>query len=144
MLRIIVLILFSQSIFAQSNHEKAIIELEKSRFEALVKKDYSFLNAIFSDKLIYNHADGKIDSKNSFLEGLKSGKRTYKSINLDTLTVRFFEKTAILNGDVNFVRLNNKQEEIKQKLRYTAVYCQIKRQWQMVSWHSSDITNITK
>jgi hypothetical protein len=141
MLKIIVLILFSQSIFAQSKIEKAIIELEKNRFEALVKKDYTVLNVIFSDKLIYNHSDGKIDSKESFLEGLKSGKRNYKSIDLDTSTVRIFEKTAILNGDVNFVRINNKQQETRQKLRYTAVYVQTKRQWQLVSWHSTDITN---
>jgi hypothetical protein len=140
MLRIIVLLLLSYAISAQSKKEKRIVEIENKRFEALVKKDYVFLDKVFSDRLIYNHADGKIDNKKSFLEGLKDGRRTYKSIQLDTISAQVFKKTVILRGDVNFVRLNKKQEETSQKLRYSAVYIRQKQTWQLVSWHSTDLT----
>lgn len=141
MLKIAILTLFYFSIFAQSKIEKEVIEIEKKRFEALVKKDYDFLDKVFSEKLIYNHADGKIDNKNSFIEGLKDNRRTYKSIVLDTISVQIFDKTAILRGDVNFIRINKKQEETHQKLRYSSVYIRQKQSWKMVSWHSTDITN---
>jgi hypothetical protein len=106
----------------------------------LVKKDYVFLDEVFSEQLIYNHADGKIDDKQSFLQGLKDGRRTYKNINLDTISCKIFNKTVILRGDVNFIRINRNQEENRQKLRYSAVYIHQKNKWKMVSWHSTDIT----
>ncbi|MCU0323653.1 MAG: nuclear transport factor 2 family protein [Spirosomaceae bacterium] len=140
MLKIIVLFLFSWQIFAQSKIEKEVIEIEKKRFDALVNKDYVFLERVFSEQLIYNHADGKIDNKQSFLQGLKDGRRTYKSIGLDTISVQQFDKTAIIRGDVNFLRINKNQQQIAQKLRYSAVYVLQKKEWRMVSWHSTDIT----
>jgi ketosteroid isomerase-like protein len=134
-------LLISIQVFAQSKAEKMLISLENSRFEALIKKDYEALDQIFSDRLIYNHADGKMDTKTSFIEGLKNGSRTYKNIVLDTLQVRVFDQTAILNGDAIFFRINKKGEQTQQKLRYTCVYVRNRKKWQMVSWHSTDLTN---
>lgn len=137
---IVVFLLICSQVFAQLKTEKTIVALEKSRFEALVKKDYGALDALFSDQLVYVHADGKIDTKPTFVAGLKNGTRTYKSITLDTLKVRVFRKAAVLNGDVVFCRINKKGEQVQQKLRYTALYVKEFRDWQMVSWHSTDMT----
>jgi hypothetical protein len=44
------------------------------RIKAFLDKDYVALASIFSDKLVYHHASGKVDSKESYLEPFRSGK----------------------------------------------------------------------
>ena len=52
-----------------------LVALENSRYRAMVRVDIDRLDTLLDDDLIFTHASGKIDSKRTFLESLRSGKQ---------------------------------------------------------------------
>ena len=105
----IILLATSQVTFAQSKFEKkqatakAEVEaLERQRFTAQVGKNFDVLGKIFADDLIYTHSNGKIDSKETYINSIKEGKSVYDKIDVEELRIRPYndQKSAVVNGTI--------------------------------------------
>lgn len=121
--------------FAQTALQNSISALEMKRFTAMTQKDTVFLKKILSDGLVYTHSNALVESKQSFLESIKTGKIIYKSMESEEMKVRILDKTAIINGVVKVSgSLNDKEFTIR--LRYTDVYHKNKGGWQLENWQS--------
>jgi len=131
------IVLFSGTyIFAQSPVENSISDLEMKRFTAMTQKDTVFLKKVLSDGLVYTHSNGLVESKNDFLNSIKTGKIVYKSMESEEMKVRILDKTAIIiNGIVKVTGLLN-EKEFTLRLRYTDVYHKNKKDWQLETWQS--------
>jgi ketosteroid isomerase-like protein len=73
-------------------------ETEKAWGEAMVRGDLAALERIFAPRLIYAHATGIIQSKQGFLESLRSGKRKYESLTFEKITVVEYGKSAVTHS----------------------------------------------
>lgn len=114
-----------------------MLETEKRRFAAQVTKDYAVLDRIIADDLYYIHSNGNIDTKASFIGGMKEGKRSYEGIVIDTINVRIYHRnTAVINGECTYLRTSADGQPDNLRLRYTDVYIRRGKDWQMVSWQS--------
>lgn len=119
-----------------------ILQTENERYAAMVKPDYAVLEKLIADNAVYSHSTGNVQSKQQFIDSLKTGKMRYRSITPTTPLIRFYGDLAIVNGVGGFeVTLNG--VELSSRLVYTAVY-NLKtdangRFWQLVSWHSSAV-----
>lgn len=119
-----------------------ILQVESERYAAMVKPDYDVLEKVIADNAIYSHSTGNVQSKQQFIDSLKTGKMRYRSITPTMPIIRFYGDIAIVNGVGGFeVTLNNVEESAR--LVYTAIY-NLKtdadgRSWQLVSWHSSAV-----
>lgn len=60
--------------------EDQIRNMEKQWALAVVKKDPSALDRVLSDKLIYAHSSGIIESKEQYINRLKGGAQRYDTI----------------------------------------------------------------
>jgi ketosteroid isomerase-like protein len=128
--------LFWYSILSASAQPAArdeVIRTEKERFAAMVRKDIPALEKLLSDDLYYIHSNGSVDTKESFINSIKTGERYYDNIEIEDILVRIYGNTGIINGVCTYYRT----DASNLKLRYTNVYVKDKRAgWQMVSWQS--------
>lgn len=121
---------------AQSNMEAAVLDIEKSRFDAMVRKNFDKLERLIGDDLYYVHSDGSVDTKESFINGIKAGSRNYDDITIDKVNIRIYGNTAIINGECTYHRKNQDGSPNNTQLRYTNVYVKQNGRWQMVTWQS--------
>ncbi|WP_077919229.1 nuclear transport factor 2 family protein [Spirosoma sp. 209] len=139
-LLIFCLLLTAPLVQAQSNAtEKAVLDAEKRRFDAQVSKDYSALNQLLADDLVYTHSNGNTDGKESYIQSIRDGKSNYAAIDPQEQKVRVYGNTAIING-VCLIKMNNNNTPTDLKLRYTDMYVKKGGQWQMVAWQSLRLT----
>ncbi len=116
--------------------ETEVLNAEKARFAAQVKKDYPALDKLIGDDLYYQHSNGDLDTKASFIQGIKDGKRNYDDIKIEESKVRLYENTAIINAVCMYYRKDKDGTPNNLHLRYTDVWVKRKGGWQMVTWQS--------
>ena len=127
--------------YAQTSaDEKAVLEVEKQRFDAQVTRNYAVLEKVLGDNLIYNHSTGLQDTKQSYIQSLKDGKQSYEAIDIQEQKVHLYGNTAVISG-ICLVKATNNGQTINSKLRYTDVYVKKGQQWQMVAWQSLKLPN---
>lgn len=130
--------------FAQTVKDKAaakeVEQLERQRFEAQVKKDYTFLEKAFADDLVYTHGNGKQNGKTDYIQSIRDGKSQYEKIEVEALNVRGYNdgKTAVVNGTIT-ITLPPTAEANPNLAHLKYVVTQIKdpkKGWQVVLWQS--------
>jgi ketosteroid isomerase-like protein len=144
----IALLATSQLTFAQTMSKgekkqataKAEVEaLERQRFAAQVSKDFDFLGKVFADDLIYTHSNGKVDSKETYINSIKGGKSVYDKIEVEELKIRPYndQKSAVVNGQIFITQPTADGKQTVVHLRYAVVYVKTKAKgWQLVMWQS--------
>ena len=122
-----------------SKDKDAVIAAEKARFAAQVTKDYSALDQLFGDELFYQHSNGDVDNKMSFIQSIRAGKRSYDAISLDSSSVRIYGNTAIVNGICSYTQRFSDGQPNNSQLRYSDVWVKRSRRWQLVNWQAHKI-----
>ena len=113
-------------------------EVDQSRFRAMVANDLETLAAVLADNLVYIHSDGKVDSKEEFLQLLRGGSLRYRSIEPTEVRVRTDGNMAVVTGRAKMaVTTGGSDRDFE--IRYTAVYRARSDHWQLVSWQSTRI-----
>jgi hypothetical protein len=93
--------------------------------------------AMLSPTLTYTHSSAALDTKEKFVETLRSGQLVYKSLKHSDMQVRFpTPDVAIVNGlsEVQFV---SGGQPAQTSLRFTIVYVRKNGVWLMEAWHSA-------
>ncbi len=122
-------------------NEQAVLDAERTRFAAMVAKDFAILDHVIHEDLYYIHSNGSVDTKQSFINALKDGKRFYDDITIDESQVRTYGKVGIINAKCTYHRTSRKGQKNNLRLHYTSVYAKEKGRWQHVSWQSFKITD---
>ena len=111
---------------------------EQMRQVAQTTNDFDTLEKIFSPDLIYVHSSSVVDSKQSYIESMRSGAVVYKVMRHSDVVVRTFGCIAILTGNGNYdVRVNGK--DVNVVLRFHSVWKKTDGELKYVSWQSTRI-----
>ena len=86
--------------------------------------------------MTYVHSSAKLETRQEFLDLIKSGYYKYKSIAPRDVTVRFYGATAILAGLADIEVVSDGQP-VSPKLRFTEVWVKGAAGWQLAAWHST-------
>ncbi|MDA0264135.1 MAG: nuclear transport factor 2 family protein [Chloroflexi bacterium] len=111
-----------------------IIALENRRIEAMVSGDVAALGEILADDLIYTHTTARLDTKESFIDAVKTGRSNYKSVDREDVKVSQYGDTAVVTGHAKFHVGDNKFDA-----RFIDVYAKRNNAWQMVAWQSTRV-----
>jgi Domain of unknown function (DUF4440) len=114
-----------------------VLKREQQRVDSLVRGKLDDLAAMLSPTLTYIHSSATLDTKETFVESLRSGQTVYKSLSHRDVLVRFpTPEVAILNGlsDVDVV-VGGQAQHVP--LRFTIVYVRKNGVWLMEAWHSA-------
>ena len=126
------------TLHAQSKNAEKVLDNETRRFDAMTRADTTTLRLLLADELVYIHSNALKENKQEHLTAIASRKLVYEKMDREVASVRFYGKTALVNGIIK-VRgiLNNSSFEVR--LLYLAVYRKKKGVWQMVNWQSTKL-----
>jgi ketosteroid isomerase-like protein len=114
----------------------AVTAAELARFKAQTAGDLKALDALLGDELVYTHSSAQVDSKASYVESMRSGALTYKTIEPRDIKVSVFGNTAIITAAAHITAVS-KGQPVDNQLRYTDVWVLRNGRWQMVAWQST-------
>lgn len=135
---IILALALTAAVAAQTAAEKQMLKLEQQWVEALTKADTTALERIYHNDLTYTHSSGVVDTKASYLAGLKSGNIKYLSLDRDEIKVSLYGNTALVTCRAE-IKLLNKEQPVSLTVRLLHVYIRQGGRWQMVAHQSTRI-----
>ncbi len=115
---------------------ESVLEAEKMRFRAMVERDFSALDQVIHEDLVYVHSNGSTDTKASFIGAIETGTRSYDNITIEDPKVRVYGDVGILNATCTYHRKAEDGTSNNLSLYYTSVYAWLDGRWQHVSWQS--------
>jgi ketosteroid isomerase-like protein len=116
--------------------EQELMHLEQQRIDAVTRGDLPALERIFADDLLYTHSNARQETKQQFLESVKSGNIKYEAMKHSDLKVQLFGDTAVLRGKSDIKGIANGQS-FAFPIRFITVYVKRNGRWQMTVWQST-------
>jgi ketosteroid isomerase-like protein len=119
-----------------------VLAAEKARVDALDWSDLAALTKIMADDVTYVHASGRVDTKTSYLDAIRSGQLHYFSWRpMAPLQVRVLAggNTAVLNGEYEIRVTDSRMQKapFDVKVIVLSVYEHRGGRWQQVAWQST-------
>lgn len=138
MKHLLALLLFTlpQIALTQSKCERAVLDAEQRRFEAMTRTDTVALRDMLADDLLYVHSNALTENKKEHISAISSGRMKYEKMTREQVRVRRHGKTAITNGIVKASGLL-KGTAFEVRLLYTAVYLKRHGKWLLERWQST-------
>lgn len=138
-MRVIVAILIlhvAGGVLAQSDAERAVLDLSSKKFDWLVDGQADSLEKMLDEKVQYIHSNGWVQNKREVIDDMRTGKLVYRKVTIKEVSVRLYAETAILTGLGTFEGINGGTAFLLD-LRYTEVYVRRMKRWILVSRHSN-------
>lgn len=130
------LLIFGFSVNAQSASEKAVLELSKKKFQWMIAMNFDSLEKVLDERLLFIHSNGWPETKQEFIDDIKSGKLRYSAIEVIEASARVYEKSAVITGRGKFtVTLEGKDMTLE--LKYSEFYISKNGKWLLASRHAN-------
>jgi hypothetical protein len=113
-----------------------IIDLDKKRMHAMGQKDIATLNALLSDDLVYTHSTARLDTKQSLIGAMESGRTVYTAVEPSDVKAQDLGDAVVLTGSAR-IGVMSSGNPVSFRVRFTDVYVNKGGQWQMVAWQST-------
>jgi hypothetical protein len=110
-------------------------ELEGKRRAAVLAGDLKTLDALSADEMTYSHTNGKVDTKKTYLEALRSGVR-YEQLELSDVSIARYDGTVVIVG-VAQIAVKSPRGPIAFRARFTDVWARQQDRWRFVAWHTT-------
>jgi ketosteroid isomerase-like protein len=131
-------LLCAASVVLAAAPEDAIKQAEKEWATAVVKKDYAGLDRVLADDLQYTHSDGRLDTKQSLIDSLKSGKQSYNAAEHQSIDVRMLGKdVGLVRAMLRMTAASGTATPTPANFSVLRVYQLRKGKWQMVGHQSA-------
>lgn len=127
----------AQAVVEVDTKVAAVLEVDDARIAAMTSVDETALTAIFDDELHYAHSSGMVDTKESFIDLVVSGRSKYleyESLERDVTFPR--DDVALMAGRARVVVENDKGRN-EFTLSYLAVWRQVQGEWKFLAWQSA-------
>ena len=133
----ILLLIGYQNNIAQNRNkdltEQLILKQQSARFAAMIDADVVKLESLLADDLTYGHTKGATETKNGFIETVKTERIDYLSFVSRDVNVRIYENTALLTGFID-VKVIYKKEELVFTTRFLEVQRKVNGSWLLAAW----------
>ncbi len=80
---------------AAQETKSSILALDKQWSDAIVRSDTATLEKLLADDLVYAHATGIVDTKQSYIAKIKERRQVYKSFEQFKPTVNLYRDSAV-------------------------------------------------
>jgi len=116
-----------------------VMAVEEARTAALDRSDVARLDQIMADDVTYIHASGKVDTKKSYLDAIRSGQLHYISWRPKGLHVRVMGDGALIDGEY-LVRVTDSRvqpDPFDINIFILTAYERRNGRWQQIAWQST-------
>jgi ketosteroid isomerase-like protein len=119
-----------------AGNAQTVIETDRRRMEAMARKDVATLNELISDDLVYTHSTARLDTKQSLIGAMESGRTVYTAVVPSDVKAQDYGDTVVLTGTAR-ISVNSGGNAMNFGVRFTDVYVNKGGSWQMVAWQST-------
>ena len=127
---------FSNPASAEDKRDAALAAADAERVAATKSADREKLTAIFSDDLRYAHSSGTVDTKQSYIESLTSGRTKYLTLDYEERAFTFpAPGIALMTGRAH-VKVKNATGEVDMVLSFLSVWREENGRWRFLAWQS--------
>ena len=120
------------------NETERILEIDRSRIEAMVAADEEALECFFTADLTYAHTNGVLDTKATLIDKIRTGAYDYAGIETDAILVKTIgDETAVLTGTAVLAVRTSTGKTVEVPIRFTSVYVHDDARWKMTAWQST-------
>jgi len=121
---------------------KQVLAREQARTAALEHSDVATLERIIADDVTYIHASGKVDTKKSYLDAIRSGQLRYISwrpMNLHVRVLGAAGSGAVIDGEYAVKVTDSRVQPAPFDINFfiLTVYERRNGQWQQIAWQST-------
>ena len=121
-----------------AGNAEMIIDLDRKRMTAMAQKDVAALKNLLCKGLVYTHSSGRLDTKQSLIEGMEAGTTVYTSVVPSDVKAQDLGNAVVLTG-VAAISVNSRGKPNSFRVRFTDVYENQNGTWRMVAWQSTKI-----
>jgi Domain of unknown function (DUF4440) len=121
-----------------ANNAQMVIELDKKRMTATAQQDVAALRELLSDDLVYTHSSARLDTKQSLIDAMVSGKTVYTAVVPSEVKAQDCGDAVVLTGIARISVVSNGKPN-SFGVRFTDVYANKGGKWQMVTWQSTKL-----
>jgi hypothetical protein len=115
-----------------------VIALDRKRMEAMESKDYAFLESVLAVDLVYIHSSASIQTKESLLNNMKSGRTVYAALEPLHVSAQDLGEVVVLTGTAKAEGKIN-EAPVSFRVRFIDTYAWREDHWQMVAWQSTRV-----
>ena len=113
-----------------------VLRAEEARYAAQMNNDFAAMNRMFADDLVYYHSSTVVDTKESFIESMRSGNVKYKKMTRGEVKTRVFGSVGIITGRGTF-DVNARGQDMVLELMFSATWAKRNGALQFVSWQAT-------
>jgi ketosteroid isomerase-like protein len=118
----------------RTGDEQQIRKIEQDWVDAIVKRDGAFLTKLEADDFTFTDPDGGVVDKAGDIKNTTTGDTVFDEIKIDSLKVRFYGDTGIVNG-LGTIKAHTNDEDLGGQYSWTDVFVKRKDQWKAVAAH---------
>lgn len=119
--------------------KQEISALEDRRYKAMVEADMKTLGELFHDDLVYTHSNAVVDTKASYMDGIRNKRWNYVKAERPEQNITIFGDTARITGHVRLTLGNADGSTRTVNGRFLNVWAKNAGTWQMIGWQSTPI-----
>jgi hypothetical protein len=121
-----------------TGNAQMVIELDRKRMMATAQQDVAALRELLSDDLVYTHSSARLDTKQSLIDAMVSGKTVYTAVVPSEVKAQDCGDAVVLTGIARISVVSNGKPNTF-GVRFTDVYANKGGKWQMVTWQSTKL-----
>ncbi len=139
MKKLVVLFFFGSALLTQAQDKgQQVLELSKAKFQWMIHDRLDSLAPMLDERLKFIHSDGWIQSRQEFLDDIKSQKLNYQNIETTDMEARVYGTSAVVTGRGKFEGTNT-GKTFSVNLLFTEVYYLKGHTWLLVSRHANKL-----
>jgi ketosteroid isomerase-like protein len=118
---------------------KLAIDLDRQRMIALKQMDIEKVKEFLSDDLVWTHASGRVDSKESQIASIEAGEIVYSRYDPSDVKAQDYGDFVVLTGKAD-IHVNFRGTLYALDVRFTDGWSRKDGKWKMVFWYSTTFT----
>ena len=123
--------------------EEAVRIADTARVLSTLRGDADRLSRLLSDSLIYNHADGRVQTKEVLLAAVRTNKIKYDAYDyLEKKISRVSDDVAIMSGRAH-LKASSPKEHVEFDIRFLAVWRREDGEWRLFAYQSTRLSEPT-
>ncbi|MFO1428282.1 MAG: nuclear transport factor 2 family protein [Steroidobacteraceae bacterium] len=116
-----------------------VVRAQDARFAAMAGGDLAALEPLLASDLRYCHSNGTCYGRAEFLEDLRSRNLQYRSVEALETEVRHIGDAGRLTLGTVAITGSLAGQELRVRMRYTAVYVRRDARWQLLAWQTTRV-----
>ncbi len=113
-----------------------VLKAEDARYEAQTGDDFTALEKLIGNDLVYIHSSAVVDNKATYIDSMRTGSVKYRVMRRSDVSVRTYGCVAIMTGLGNF-DVTVKGKDLAVEIRFHSIWAKRGGGLQFISWEAT-------